>query len=592
MSELGNAGINVLVEDNRYRIFPPDSLKRIVPCSDYGETKCNGKVKKEQFQLESGDVLEFIPVCQPGELTWTLEVRYQGVYVVAKVNQQASGRYTLPALIKEQVVLDIKNYLKWEDLPPTGQIWDFQHLRADLQALGVVYGLREEAWNEILKVNGNAEVLVAQATLPTAPQAGKIENFVGIPVQEELAEDQSVDFFASKVRVVPEGSILARKRPGKPGLPGRDVFGRVLPEPPFRDLQFKLKKNVHLSPDGLEVIASCAGLPVRLDEVTFMVENVYVQQKDVDLATGSIEFPGDVYVGGNVHDGLHIYSSGRVEILGAVSRAEIRAEKGLKTHRNVLASKVIVGEKHVIRSELLNRIRELHERLEPCLQQTESLSNSQGAQNLKPGQCLKLVLEKNFPDLPKVAAETEKFVLQVQDELVTQDLVISVRTAKHFLAGLGPLDLQALPFLRRIDQAFAQMIENISLEVPDKLECVIDYVQGSTIESGGSLKCIKGTYNSTIRANGDVLIEGVCRGGKVISGGNVKIHELGGSGVSTTTVQFNGTKRLKVGYCHQNVIIIVDKEIIQIEEAYRQLEVYRERGIVQVEKFLTIPRNI
>jgi hypothetical protein len=87
-----------------------------------------------------------------------------------------------------------------------------------------------------------------------------------------------------------------------------------------------------------------------------------------------------------------------------------------------------------------------------------------------------------------------------------------------------------------------------------------------------------------IQAGGDVKIEGVFRGGKIISSGNVEIRELGGSGVSITTVQLPGTKRLKVEYCHPNVEIIVDKEVIHIEEAYRQLEVYRERGLVQVER--------
>lgn len=78
-------------------------------------------------------------------------------------------------------------------------------------------------------------------------------------------------------------------------------------------------------------------------------------------------------------------------------------------------------------------------------------------------------------------------------------------------------------------------------------------------------------------------LKGSAGGGNVVAGGNVQIRELGGSGVSITSVQFPSSKRLKVDYCHPNVVIIIDKEIIHIEEAYRNLEIYQEQGYTQVE---------
>ena len=118
---------------------------------------------------------------------------------------------------------------------------------------------------------------------------------------------------------------------------------------------------------------------------------------------------------------------------------------------------------------------------------------------------------------------------------------------------------------------------------------MVSYVQGATVECGGSFECQKGVYNSDIRVAGDVTIEGVCRGGKVIAGGKVSIRELGGSGVSSTFVQISSKGRLLVDYCHPNSIIAVGKEIIHIEEAYKKLEIYRENGRVQVEKIRANP---
>ncbi len=328
-----------------------------------------------------------------------------------------------------------------------------------------------------------------------------------------------------------------------------------------------------------------------MDEAAYLVENVYILNQDVSLETGSIEFPGDVFINGNVQDNLHVFAGGRVEIQGVVSRAEIRAEKGIKV-KNVIGGKLIIGQKHFVRSEILRLIKKLYEEAEVCLKKTAELMKASEAEKIKPGQLLKLVVERYYPDLPKIAVNAEKYLTDNKDDLVNQELMVSVRTARHFLVGLGPLDPQALPFLTRVTQVLKHFTESIALEIPEKLICKVNYVQGAVIESGGTFECSKGVYNSLIRVDGDLKIEGVCRGGKVISGGNVSIKELGGSGVSTTFIQMSGNKRLTVDYCHSYVTISVDKEVIKIEEACKKLEIYREDGVVQVEKFKANPLNI
>lgn len=580
-------------EEKKYLVPLTPSVRQIIPYPLAGATYFNGELQIEPFSVKEEDRIEFIPCDYLGHRTWDLVLRQNGLSAVAKVKYEKPGRYELPAIIQSDYRLKWEDIVIWKDTPPEGECWDYGHLQADIVRLKIVHGVRNEAWPEILNIKetGEAEVVVAEATLPSPPVHARLEDFVGECAIGYDENKERIDFFASKRNFIDEGAVLARKIPGQEGLPGKDVLGRPIPPQPVKDLQFKLKKNVQLSEDGLEVIATCAGFPVRVDETTYLVENLYLLNHDVDLETGSVEFPKDVFINGNVQDGFHVYSGGKVEIQGSVSRAEIRAEKGLKILRNVLGGHLIVGVRYVVRAELLSRLKEFYEALNPCLMQAAELSGCPDAERLKSGQCLKLVIERRYPDLPKMSADLEKFVLGIKDEILTQETVILIRTAKRFLVGLGPLDPQALPLLQRVDQALEQIVLNISVEVPEKLECSVTYIQGANVECGGSFICYKGAYNSTIQAGGDVKIEGVCRGGKVIAGGNVEIGELGGSEVSITTVQFNGTKRLKVNYCHPNVMIIVDKEIIQIEEPYRQLEVYRERGMVQVERFKVIPKE-
>jgi len=577
-------------EGNKYVISPSEGVKQIIPYSKAGEVWFNGVLQDKPFQVSLGNSLEFHPLLQVGQLTWELEVRFQGLSVVAKVKHELPGRYILAQALPGAEVLDLAQYVSWENLPAQGVIWDEARLKADLEQLKVVHGLRQGIWEEILAVNGVGEVVLAEATLPVVPIHARIEDFVGQAQVLCGAEEQTIDFFASKLKLVEEGAVLARKIPGRPGIPGKDVLGKVLASAPDKDPKFNLKKNVNLSDDGLEVVAACAGHPVRLDERTYMVENVYIMEKDVELATGSIEFPGDVFVNGNVQDGLHIFAGGKLEIRGSVSHAELRAEKGAKIHQNLLGGKVLIGEKFVVRSELLRLVSDLRDQLSACLQRSGELMKSPGAINLKPGQCLKLVMEKQFPELPKLSNCVEKFVLDCkEDEMITEGLVVSARTAKRFLTGLGPLEQNSIPFLQRVNQALEQFVESLTVEIPEKLSFVVSYVQGATIECGGSFECQKGTYNSAIRVEGDVTIRGVCRGGKIYAGGIVKIRELGGSEVSSTFVQISSGGRLYVEYCHSNVIIAVGKEIIRIEEAYQKLEIYRANGRVQLQKIRVNP---
>lgn len=577
-------------DGSKYLIVCGDGVKIFRPFIPSGEVWLKGKRQDKPFHLSAGDAVEFHPLVSVGELTWELQILHQGLSVVARVRHEWPGQYVLAEELPASGEINLEQYVTWESCHGKGRMWDEKKLKADLEQLKVVHGIRAGCWSEIMSVEGVAAVTVAEATLPVPPEHARIEDLVGKLREISNPGEGRVDYFASRVQLVDEGMVLARKIPGKPGVPGKDVFGKILPAAGFKDFQFRLKKNVYLSDNGLEVIAACGGQPVRLDERTYMVENIYVLNQDVDLATGSIKFPGDVFVNGNVQDGLYIIAGGKLEIRGSVSHAEIRAEKGAKIRQNLVGGKVVIGERFVVRSKLLYHMSELRDQLNICLQMTEELIKSPGAENYKPGQCLKLIIEKHFPELPKLSASVEKFILEHQDdELISQGLIVSIRTAKHFLAGLGPLDLQSVPFLLRVDEALKQFIEKVVLEIPEKLSFEVNYVQGAIVECGGSFECPIGVYNSNIRVEGDVTIAGVCRGGKIYVGGQVSIGELGGSGVSSTFVQISPNSRLSVKYCHSNVIIVVGKEIIQIEEAYRQLKVYREKGIVQVEKIRVNP---
>lgn len=574
----------VRTENDTYIITVGEGVEMVIPYSEGGETRRGGVVQQAPFSVTAGEEIEFKPHNDPGCRKWTLDIKMQGLSVGAKIENRRGIKYVLPDKILSDSRLMFSKYVKRTETAPWGEAWDEARLHSDLQSLGVVHGVLPDLWDSILLVHGYKEMIAAQATMPVPPVPPKLENFVLGEVKREEEKTGRVDFFASKIQLVQEGAVLARKTPAVPGIPGKNVLGKEIPTSNFKDFRLKGRKNVRLSEDGNELIAAVGGHPVRVDTYTYTVENVYAQDRDVDMETGSIDFSGDVVVNGSVQDSFHIVAGGKVEINGSISHAEVRAENGLRVSNNVLGGKVVVGEKFVVRSEMVRGLTELSAQLHLCLQQTAAVLPAAGKSHIKPGQCLKLVIERQFPELPKQAVETVKFLDNHKEDLAGDELMAVVRTAKQFLYGLGPLEAQALPALTKADQDLARFVDSMAVDLPEKLNCDIGYAQGAEIQCGGDFYCQKGIYNSVISAEGNITIDGVCRGGKLYSGGDVTIRELGGAGVSKTLVQMKGEKRLKADYCHPNVTIVVGKEIVSIEEPAKNLEVYRENGFVQVDK--------
>jgi hypothetical protein len=276
-------------------------------------------------------------------------------------------------------------------------------------------------------------------------------------------------------------------------------------------------------------------------------------------------------------------------VQGSVSGASLKAETGLVVKNNIIASKIMIGEKHVFRSQFYKDLQDINEELYTCLAQVEQLQNISG--NTNAGQLLKIVLEKNFQQLPKKSEELEKLLENKDPDYISQEVEIAVRTIKHFLAGLGPLQLKNLLYLKNALKVADYFLETKYDLLPESVVCDTNYVQNSEISCAGDFICKKGIYNSTVKVEGSIKIHGVCRGGEIACAGDVYVWELGGSYMSPTILRLAKNSHLTVDYCHSNILIYVGKELVRIEEAVQKLEIYREKAVLQVEKIKWDGRN-
>lgn len=569
-------------DEVKYKIIPGKSVETIVPFPLAGKLFCEGEEITDEYRFQRGDRFEFYPMQRQGGLSWNIQVVDDKSKAVARVRHEHSGRYVLTEDIPKASRLVLERFITWESAPDTGEFKTEDDLKKELGEKGIICGIKPNIWIEFLTVDGIEQICVAQSTKPVQSIQPELIDYVGDSVSDEEENIDKIDFFASKLRTCQKDEVLAKKIPGKEGTPGLDIFGNIIPVEKMKDFNFKLKKNVYLSEDGLTVLASCPGTPLRINQYTYLVENSYLLNKNVDLETGSIDFPGDVNIGGNVTDGFYVYSGGKIRVQGSVSNATLKAEAGLVVKNNIIASKIIVGEKHVFRFGFVKGLHEINEELGLCIIQVEQLQNVSGNPNV--GQLLKIILEKNFPQLPKKSEEVENLLIYSDPEFVSQELEVAVRTLKRFLVGLGPLQLNNLIYLKNCLKIINYFLETKGELIPASVDCDTNYVQNSEISCAGDFLCKKGVYNSTIKVEGNIKIHGVYRGGEIRCSGDLYIWELGGSNISATIVRAAKNSRLHIEYCHPNIKIFVGKELIRIDEGAQKLEIYRERSVLQIEK--------
>jgi len=165
------------------------------------------------------------------------------------------------------------------------------------------------------------KVLIAKGRPAQHGEHGRVE-FLGGPEEASPSEDGLINWRERNlIRGAKEGETVARVFMPTAGADGYTVTGRVLRARDGRKPRFRVGANVHLSENGMELIATKAGYVVQSSD-RISIEDVYVVQ-DVGSATGNIRFAGVVSVRGNVEDTFRVESSKGVEVGRTVGQASI-----------------------------------------------------------------------------------------------------------------------------------------------------------------------------------------------------------------------------------------------------------------------------
>lgn len=198
-------------------------------------------------------------------------------------------------------------------------------LRAKIKERGIVFGIREEAIQNIVKFKVD-DVIIAEGIPPVnGTNAYIVKKFEaenkGRP---EKLEDGKVDFKNLNLfTIVKEGTLLAERIPQTQGIAGTDVLGGTVAAKPGKAAMLPAGKNTKIVDDH-KIISAIDG-QVIISGNKISVDPTIQINGDVDLSTGNIEFNGSIIVKGSVQAGFSIKAEGDVEVAGTISGGTVEA---------------------------------------------------------------------------------------------------------------------------------------------------------------------------------------------------------------------------------------------------------------------------
>lgn len=214
--------------------------------------------------------------------------------------------------------------------PPSnkGKLMTKKEILSDLEMAGIKHGIQERIIDAYLAGRQFClRIPLAKGTRVREGKSAVITYHFNTEINSKprVNEDGSVDFHhLDMINHIEAGGVLATLTPADFGDDGMDVRGIVVH--PKKVVQKKLRhgKNIHLSEDGTIMYSDVNGHVSLAGEQVF-VSDTYEVPADVSVASGDIDYDGNVEVKGNVVTGFSVKAKGDIIVNGVVEAATLEA---------------------------------------------------------------------------------------------------------------------------------------------------------------------------------------------------------------------------------------------------------------------------
>ena len=250
-------------------------------------------------------------------------VREQYVMTIAEDQMSVVVRYYPPS----------ENVMGGEN----GQLTDSREVIGDLVLKKIRYGIdKNEIESFFAKREYCKDYVIARGKLPRDGSDAHIEYKFGTSKKPkpQLNSDGSVDYHnLNIINHCKEGDLLAVLTPADMGDYGTSVYGNQVKPKSVKVMSLHFGQNVELSQDKLSAFAKKAG-HVSLQDGKVVVSDV-LNLKNVDVATGNIDYDGSVLIAGNIASGFSVKAGGNIEVKGTIEGAVLEAGADIIMERGI-----------------------------------------------------------------------------------------------------------------------------------------------------------------------------------------------------------------------------------------------------------------
>ncbi|MER2173072.1 MAG: FapA family protein [Carnobacterium sp.] len=459
-----------------------------------------------------------------------------------------------------------------------------EEIRQALREANIFYGIREEV---IIMASQAEEPVIYEVATGIPPQDGKdgfLEMKVDSKIKSLLREDErgNIDFRESReIPIVEIGEILGIIQPPQQGNTGISVTNKPIKPKPLNSITFYSENGTKLH--GNRIVATRSGRPSIYEKDHIVKATVipkFVQKGNVNLTTGNIHFFGDVEIKGEVEENMFVDAGSNVIVHSTISNSTVTAINSITSGGNIANSILSVGEKDTVIVQLDSYLRTITGQLEEMYEilsqtaQSVSYKNSEPKKSLK--SIFKFLLQHRFNKFTDAAKNYIELVYQEKDVL-KKEWQITAEQLKNLLFEVSQLDIT----LTQIQLLISMMHTIQDMNLLDFEESKIIYiasVSNSTLLCNGDIHVFgKGCLNSTIEAQGKVMICGYLRGGKITSKEGIKANIVGSTG---------GVK---------TILSVPAGSTIQIEKAYGGTTLhigYKQLTLMDMQENITAYLNV
>ncbi|MBR3747330.1 MAG: DUF342 domain-containing protein, partial [Selenomonadaceae bacterium] len=204
-----------------------------------------------------------------------------------------------------------------------------------LDDAGITFGINEEAIERGIK--GLTAFTAAEGNMPIAGENAYIDRKFDLSTQGKPVIDEydKVDYKDMNLFVLAkENQTLAIRIPQTKGIPGRNIYGDIVPAQNGRPVPMPEGKNTKVVGEN-RLIATANGQIIDKGSRISIDPRLEIKGS-VGVSTGDIDFDGTIRITGDVQHGFKVTATGDIEIKGSINGAEVRG-------RNIYISGGVTG---------------------------------------------------------------------------------------------------------------------------------------------------------------------------------------------------------------------------------------------------------